>query len=183
LIINIWEEIKIFKIFLDRYQNKNKRYHLKFNRIAGIVKLKNGVSILQETTKRFVAQVEAFQTLSQRAQDDLKSAITGGSHEMATRATGAFYEKVDPKIHEILKVLDQSVHHASDVLERMSRKRKVKGVVLSTLLMCIALLLGFGGGYAYQERRAHSLSKAFLETVVSGKNTLTKQNQKSYGKP
>lgn len=41
---NVLGQIKIFKILSDRYRNKNKRYNLKFNIIAGIVNLKNGFS-------------------------------------------------------------------------------------------------------------------------------------------
>jgi transposase len=39
---NILASIKAFRILSDRYRNKNKRYNLKFNIIAGIVNLKNG---------------------------------------------------------------------------------------------------------------------------------------------
>ena len=35
---NVLRQIKIFRILSDRYQNKNKRYNLKFNIIAGIVR-------------------------------------------------------------------------------------------------------------------------------------------------
>jgi hypothetical protein len=41
---NVLGQIKVFKILSDRYRNKNKRYNLKFNIIAGIVNLKNGFS-------------------------------------------------------------------------------------------------------------------------------------------
>lgn len=43
---NVLANIKIFKILSDRYRNKNKRYNLKFNIIAGIVNLKNGFATL-----------------------------------------------------------------------------------------------------------------------------------------
>ena len=43
---NILRQIKIFKILADRYRNKNKRYNLKFNIIAGIVNFKNGFSTI-----------------------------------------------------------------------------------------------------------------------------------------
>jgi DDE superfamily endonuclease/Helix-turn-helix of DDE superfamily endonuclease len=39
---NVLAKIKTFRILSDRYRNKNKRYNLKFNIIAGIVNLKNG---------------------------------------------------------------------------------------------------------------------------------------------
>ena len=43
---NVLRQIKIFRILSDRYQNKNKRYNLKFNIIAGIVNFKNGFSTI-----------------------------------------------------------------------------------------------------------------------------------------
>jgi len=43
---NVLRQLKIFKILSDRYRNKNKRYNLKFNIIAGIVNFKNGFSRL-----------------------------------------------------------------------------------------------------------------------------------------
>lgn len=39
---HVLAKIKTFRILSDRYRNKNKRYNLKFNIIAGIVNLKNG---------------------------------------------------------------------------------------------------------------------------------------------
>lgn len=39
---NILAQIKTFRILSHRYRNKLKRYHIKFNIIAGIVNLKNG---------------------------------------------------------------------------------------------------------------------------------------------
>lgn len=39
-------QIKHFKILSERYRNKNRRYNLKFNIIAGIVNLKNGFSTI-----------------------------------------------------------------------------------------------------------------------------------------
>lgn len=39
-------DLKIFKILSDRYRNKRKRYHLKFNIIAGIVNFKNGFALV-----------------------------------------------------------------------------------------------------------------------------------------
>jgi len=39
-------DLKIFKILSERYRNKRKRYHLKFNIIAGIVNFKNGFSLV-----------------------------------------------------------------------------------------------------------------------------------------
>jgi IS5 family transposase len=39
-------QIKNFKILSERYRNKNKRYNLKFNIIAGIVNFKNGFSTI-----------------------------------------------------------------------------------------------------------------------------------------
>ena len=41
---NVLRQLKIFRILSDRYRNKNKRYNLKFNIIAGIVNFKNGFS-------------------------------------------------------------------------------------------------------------------------------------------
>jgi len=41
---NVLRELKIFRILSDCYRNKNKRYNLKFNIIAGIVNFKNGFS-------------------------------------------------------------------------------------------------------------------------------------------
>jgi DDE superfamily endonuclease/Helix-turn-helix of DDE superfamily endonuclease len=41
---NVLASIKVFRILSDPYRNKNKRYNLKFNIIAGIVNLKNGFS-------------------------------------------------------------------------------------------------------------------------------------------
>lgn len=41
---NVLGQIKVFRILSDRYRNKNKRYNLKFNIIAGIVNFKNGFS-------------------------------------------------------------------------------------------------------------------------------------------
>jgi len=43
---NVLRQIKIFRIIADRYRNKNKRYNLKFNIIAGIVNFKNGFSTI-----------------------------------------------------------------------------------------------------------------------------------------
>lgn len=43
---NVLRQIKIFRILSDRYRNKNKRYNLKFNIIAGIVNFKNGFSTI-----------------------------------------------------------------------------------------------------------------------------------------
>lgn len=43
---NVLGQIKIFRILSDRYRNKNKRYNLKFNIIAGIVNFKNGFSAI-----------------------------------------------------------------------------------------------------------------------------------------
>jgi IS5 family transposase len=43
---NVLRQIKIFRILSDRYRNKNKRYNLKFNIIAGIVNLKNGFATI-----------------------------------------------------------------------------------------------------------------------------------------
>jgi len=43
---NVLANIKTFKILSERYRNKNKRYNLKFNIIAGIVNLKNGFSTI-----------------------------------------------------------------------------------------------------------------------------------------
>lgn len=43
---NILGQIKVFRILSDRYRNKNKRYNLKFNIIAGIVNFKNGFSTI-----------------------------------------------------------------------------------------------------------------------------------------
>lgn len=43
---NVLRQLKIFRILSDRYRNKNKRYNLKFNIIAGIVNFKNGFSTL-----------------------------------------------------------------------------------------------------------------------------------------
>lgn len=39
---NVFCQIKTFKILSQRYRNKRKRHHLKFNIVAGIVNLKNG---------------------------------------------------------------------------------------------------------------------------------------------
>ncbi len=39
---NVFGQIKTFKILSERYRNKWKRYHVKFNIIAGIVNMKNG---------------------------------------------------------------------------------------------------------------------------------------------
>jgi hypothetical protein len=39
---HIFGDLKTFKILSENYRNKRKRYHLKFNIIAGIVNLKNG---------------------------------------------------------------------------------------------------------------------------------------------
>ena len=39
---HILGDIKTFKIMSERYRNKRKRYHIKFNIISGIVNLKNG---------------------------------------------------------------------------------------------------------------------------------------------
>ena len=39
-------QLKTFKILSERYRNKNKRYNLKFNIIAGIVNLKNGFATI-----------------------------------------------------------------------------------------------------------------------------------------
>lgn len=41
---NVLANIKIFRILKDCYRNKRKRYNLKFNIIAGIVNLKNGLA-------------------------------------------------------------------------------------------------------------------------------------------
>jgi len=41
---NVLGQIKTFKILSERYRNKGKRYHVKFNIIAGIVNMKNGFS-------------------------------------------------------------------------------------------------------------------------------------------
>lgn len=43
---NVFAKIKTFRILSDRYRNKNKRYNLKFNIIAGIVNMKNGFSTI-----------------------------------------------------------------------------------------------------------------------------------------
>jgi IS5 family transposase len=43
---NVLRQLKIFRILSDRYRNKNKRYNLKFNIIAGIVNFKNGFSTI-----------------------------------------------------------------------------------------------------------------------------------------
>lgn len=43
---NVLGQLKVFKILSDRYRNKNKRYNLKFNIIAGIVNFKNGFSTI-----------------------------------------------------------------------------------------------------------------------------------------
>jgi|SRR6478609_708830 len=42
MVEHVLANIKAFRILSDRYRNKNKRYNLKFNIIAGIVNLKNG---------------------------------------------------------------------------------------------------------------------------------------------
>ncbi|WP_339043802.1 transposase family protein [Cardinium endosymbiont of Tipula unca] len=39
--------IKVFKIIGNRYRNKRKRYDLKFNIVAGLVNLQNGLSLLK----------------------------------------------------------------------------------------------------------------------------------------
>ena len=39
-------QLKSFKVLSERYRNKNRRYNLKFNIIAGIVNLKNGFSTI-----------------------------------------------------------------------------------------------------------------------------------------
>ena len=38
-------DLKIFRILSDRYRNRRKRYHVKFNIIAGIVNFKNGFAL------------------------------------------------------------------------------------------------------------------------------------------
>lgn len=43
---NVLGQLKVFRVLSDRYRNKNKRYNLKFNIIAGIVNLKNGFTTI-----------------------------------------------------------------------------------------------------------------------------------------
>lgn len=44
IVENIIGDMKVFRIFSDRYRNKRKRHHLKVNIIAGLVNIKNGFS-------------------------------------------------------------------------------------------------------------------------------------------
>ena len=62
---NVCGQIKTFKILSERYRNKGKRYHVKFNCFGGIVNMKNGLTAAEyKTTTRgilcFISQSLIF---------------------------------------------------------------------------------------------------------------------------
>lgn len=133
-----------------------------------IKKIGPSVINLQEATKSLLSQVDVFKTLSQRAEEHLKQAITDASHEMAQAAAQYFSDKINGQIQPILTTLDQSVQYARRTLE-ISNGAKVRRLVsLCVVGALVSGITGAGLGYFYARRHSYTLPPDFLKMYALG---------------
>lgn len=133
-----------------------------------IKKINPSVTLFQDTTQRFSAQLEELQKLSQITQDHLKSAIRGAALEMAEIASVEFAGKTEDKINAIIAPLDHSIKNARKSFD-VSTKAKIKKLVLITFSATFSSgLIGFGGGFLYCKRHAYYLPPDFIKMYALG---------------
>lgn len=135
-----------------------------------IAKLQSSVISLQEASKRFVAHFDVFKKISQTAQEHMKSAIKGASHEMAEIAAEEFSERVEKDVQDTIRCLDRSVQNARSILDHAARTKSKNLMIMAFFGCLLATLMGFGLGYLYSKKSTYSLSKEVLETYQLGLN-------------
>jgi len=112
-------------------------------------KIEPSVLQLQETTKTLQDQLDTFKTLSQSAQNEMKSAIKGASQEMAETVTQEIAEKAEKQINVILQSLDHSVQYATRALHDTKRRKRLRLMGFFCLSCMVTGLIGFGLGQLY----------------------------------
>ncbi|OJW55202.1 MAG: hypothetical protein BGO67_00405 [Alphaproteobacteria bacterium 41-28] len=136
-----------------------------------IKKINPCITLLQDTTQRFAAQLEELQKLSQITQDHIKSAIKGAALEMAEIASVEFSGKTEEKINVIIAPLDHSIKNARKSIDT-STKAKIKKLVLIAFSATFIMgLISFGGGFFYSKRNTYYLPPDFIRLYALGYDT------------
>lgn len=102
--------------------------------------LKEVISSLDETSKRFIAHFEEFEELIEQVPTSLGEQLNTSTEQAAHQIVKHIHQSVDDRLNTILSGLKSSVNQAQQALEN-TKSALTKRVVLMTASFCIGSLI------------------------------------------
>ncbi len=102
--------------------------------------LKEVISSLDETTKRFIAHFEEFEGLIEQVPNTLREQLNSSTEQAANQIVKHIHQSVDEKLNTILSRLKSAVNQAEQVLEN-TKSALTKRAILMTSSFCIGSLI------------------------------------------
>ncbi|MEN8237015.1 MAG: hypothetical protein ABFQ95_05685 [Pseudomonadota bacterium] len=107
---------------------------------------------LAQTSKRFIAHFDIFKTLSDQSAAQIGNNIEHSAQTMANTAVEGFSGLVDTKVNNAIDRLNESVWHATNELQQVSRDKIRRNLTIAGLMCLVCLSVGFSAGYFFTPR-------------------------------
>ncbi len=142
-----------------------------------ISKIGPHVDQLQEAGKNLVSHFDVFRQIVKETQTQLPVIIQTASHNMAKTTSDQMALLLESMLQSKIRALDQSVHHASEILNEAMGSKYRKLIFFLFIGILLSGLFGFGGGYIYARQNTYSLPADFIKMYALGLNVGDKSIQ------
>jgi hypothetical protein len=133
--------------------------HLGEQFIETLDKIEPAVAQLHEATKTIHEQVEIFKSLSQTAQEQIKSSLKEATKNIAETVAKDIASATEKQIHGILEPLDRSAQYALRALHDTKLRKRLRVTVFFCLAFIVVGMVGFGAGYIYAKKPCSELPR------------------------
>jgi len=133
-----------------------------------IKKVGSTVTQLNEVIKRFVANFDNFQNLSQDIHDQMKLSLKEASQNIAQNVEKGLSQTIDIMIKDKVTELEHSIQNARIVLDETLGFKYRKLIFWSCIAVLLSGLISFGLGCFYSKRNTYSLPPDFIRMYSLG---------------